>query len=298
MTVVKPRPDLQTRMHVPHTGYPPGAARTSCPPDQEEWGVGSRLTDSRLRLMSYNIQVGIQSSRPHHYLTNLWKHVLHARCRLANINRIADLVHGFDIVGMQELDAGSHRTGYINLTEYIAARAGLPFWHHQLNRDFGAIAQHGIGLLGRFHPDEIVEHKLPGHLPGRGGLMARFGHGDDALVVMLIHLSLNRHARQRQLDYIAAVVNDFRHVVLMGDLNCEPHSREISRLSEHTCLRVVADGLHTYPSWKPRKKIDYILISPSLDVVDYYVMNRAYSDHLPIAMEIELPPEIIASNRL
>lgn len=246
----------------------------------------------RLRLLSYNVQMGIGSSRPHHYLTNLWKHVLPASCRFRNLDRIAQLIADYDIVALQELDAGSHRTGYVHLTEYLAQKAGFPFWHHQINRDLGQLAQHGNGLLSRTLPSEISEHRLPGRLPGRGALLVRYGHGDNALVVVLIHLALGQHSRLRQLDFISELLAGHRHAVLMGDMNCAPGSPEMRRLFQRTRLCEPAEEQHTFPSWCPNRCIDHILVTPELQVSHCQVINHAGSDHLPVAMELILPDDI------
>ena len=47
---------------------------------------------------------------------------------------IAEMLRGYDLVGLQEVDAGSRRSGYINLTEYLANRADFPFWDDRTNR--------------------------------------------------------------------------------------------------------------------------------------------------------------------
>ncbi len=249
----------------------------------------------RLRLLSYNVQVGISSTRPSHYLTKSWKHFLPAKRRMENLDRIAQVLREYDIVGLQELDAGSHRTGYVHLTEYLAQKANYPFWHHQLNRNIGRIAQHGNGLLSRFRPSEVTEHKLPGMLPGRGALLSRYGHGEDALVVIMAHLALGSRTRQRQLDFIAELVNQHRHVVFMGDLNCSHDCREMLTLFRKTHLREPDEVLHTFPSWRPERNIDHILVSRELTVERCQVLNQAHSDHLPIAMELKLPQSIILS---
>jgi endonuclease/exonuclease/phosphatase family metal-dependent hydrolase len=49
----------------------------------------------------------------------------------------------------------------------------------------------------------------------------------------------------------------------------------------------------TFPSWRPSRKLDHILASPSLTVSKSEVLNYAHSDHLPISLEIELPKEMI-----
>ena len=85
----------------------------------------------RIRLLSYNVQAGISTERYRHYLTRSWKHVLPHAQRFSNLDRVARLVKDYDIVGLQELDAGSLRSGYINLTEYLSEKAHMPFWSDQ-----------------------------------------------------------------------------------------------------------------------------------------------------------------------
>jgi len=248
---------------------------------------------NRLRLLSYNIQVGINSVTPRHYVTKSWKHLFPARRRFETLDHIANLLREYDIVGLQELDAGSHRTNYVDLTEYLADKADYPFWYHQLNRNLGRIAQHGNGLLSRYRPTEITEHKLPGVVPGRGALLVRYGHGERSLVVIMLHLALSPRARMRQLEYIAGLVGQYRHVVVMGDLNCDPNSAEMAMLFRSTHLREPLEALHTFPSWRPERNIDHILVSSELQVVNCSVLNHAHSDHLPIAMEVELPEDVV-----
>lgn len=254
---------------------------------------GAVTSGQRLRLLSYNIQVGISSVRPHHYLTKSWKNLLPTPRRFENLGRIAQLLRGHDIVGLQELDAGSHRTGYVNLTQYLAEHGEYPFWHHQLNRDMGRIAQHGNGLLSRYRPTQIIEYKLPGLLPGRGALAAQFGNNDHPLMVMMVHLALGSRTRMKQLAFVAEILNDYPHAVLMGDMNCTPGSRELAMLFKRTSLREPIEEMKTFPSWRPERSIDHILVSPTLQVERCQVYNDAYSDHLPIAMDVILPAEIV-----
>ncbi len=246
-------------------------------------------TQRRLRLLSFNIQAGIASSKYRHYLTHSWKHVFPCAERLETLDRIAQLAADFDIVGLQESDAGSLRSGFINQTEYLADRAGFPYWYDQTNRNLGHFAQHSLGLLSRFRPSEINEVRLPGMIPGRGALCVRFGAGADALLLLIVHLALGPRARARQLESLVAVINSHRHVILMGDLNCRSESKEMQWLLRRTDLSEPIHGLYTFPSWRPRRNIDHILVSAPIHVDSVRVLNHTISDHLPIAMDITLP---------
>ncbi|HKK14348.1 MAG TPA: endonuclease/exonuclease/phosphatase family protein [Gammaproteobacteria bacterium] len=246
----------------------------------------------RLRLLSYNIQTGVTTRHYRHYVTQSWKHVLPHPERFDNLNRIADLIHGYDLVGLQEVDAGSLRSGFVNLTEYLAQRADYPYWYDQTNRRVGGIARHAIGMLSRYRPTEITEHKLPGRIPGRGALLIRFGTRDDSLVLLILHLALSKGARMRQLGYVGDLVNRYRNVILMGDLNCRSDSPEMNYLIGNTLMREPIHGLHTFPSWRPARNIDHILVTPTLQVMSAVVLDCTVSDHLPVAMEIAVPGSV------
>lgn len=242
-----------------------------------------------IRLLSYNIQVGIASTRFRDYFTMSWKHVFPHAQIYDNLQRIAHILGGYDIVALQEADGGSLRSGFVNQTEYLAEHAGFPHWHHQVNRDLGRFAQHANGLLSKFKPAEVVDYKLPGFIPGRGALMVRFGHGDDSLILVILHLALSRRARLRQLAAVSDIVRSHKHVVVMGDMNCQPNSVEMRDLLRKTDLCEPTHGLKTFPSWRPARTIDHILVTPSLVVRDVHILHHLFSDHLPIAMDIVLP---------
>lgn len=241
--------------------------------------------------MSYNIQTGIETSRFGHYVTRGWRHVLPHAGRFPNLDAIAELAGEFDVVGLQELDPGSFRSGFVNQTGYLADRAGFPYWHSQTNRRIGRLVRHSNGILSRYRPVNITEHKLPG-IPGRGGIVLRLGGKETSLHVMLLHLALGQRARLRQLAYIAEVIKRLRHVIVMGDFNCRSHSKEMTLLRSRTHLAEPAHDLHTHPSWRPQRNIDHILVSRTLTVHEVGVLDYALSDHLPIAMEVGLPAEL------
>jgi endonuclease/exonuclease/phosphatase family metal-dependent hydrolase len=249
-------------------------------------------TGQRIRLLSYNVQAGISTERYRHYLTRSWKHVLPHAQRFSNLDRVARLVKDYDIVGLQELDAGSLRSGYINLTEYLSEKAHMPFWSDQTNRHIGRFARHSTGVLSRFQPTEIIEHRLPGKIPGRGALFIRYGDRHDSLVVLILHMALGRRARLRQFDYISEIVNEYRHVIVMGDLNCHSQSTEMDYLINRTMMSEPTHDVCTFPSWRPQHNIDHILVTPTLQVDHVKALDFPLSDHLPVEMQITLPESV------
>lgn len=242
-----------------------------------------------LKVASFNIQTGISTSSFQEYITGGWRHFLPSTKRIPNLNKIAELLRPFDIVGLQEVEGGGARSHHIVQTEYLAKAGRFPHWHHQVNRRIGNIAVHSNGLLSRLQPDVIRDYDLPG-LPGRGAIIARFGaRPREVLHVCVLHLALGRRARLRQLAFVSELIADLSHVILMGDLNCEPNSPELKLLTKATRLCDPVREIKTFPSWRPHKMLDHILVTPELEVSHLQVLDFACSDHLPIAMEIRLP---------
>jgi endonuclease/exonuclease/phosphatase family metal-dependent hydrolase len=225
-------------------------------------------------------------------VTHSWRQVLPNSKRTENLNAIADLVSPFDMVALQEVDSGSLRSGYINQSRYLANQAGMPFWCHQSNRKVGTVAYAGNGFLSRFEPDEVVEHRLPGVIPGRGTLLVRFGDGFNGLDIAVVHLALGKRARALQLRFLGRELDSSRHLVVLGDFNTQADTPHVMELRETLALKAPTRGLATYPSWQPQRAIDHVLVSHSLQAGEAKVLNVAYSDHCPVALEINVPAEV------
>lgn len=250
------------------------------------------LPQDRLKLLSFNVQAGIGTQKFGDYITGSWKHFVAHPNSVENIERIAEVVRNYDVVALQEVDGGSLRSRNLNQLVHMATRADFPFWHQQLNRNLGRLGQFSNGLLSRFVPYHIEDHRLPG-LPGRGAIIARYGHPDNPLIMVGVHLALGEKYRNAQLAYLARLLKQYKHVIIMGDFNCRPEHLERSPLAELD-LVLPSDPLLTYPSWAPDRHIDHILVSPSLSITHQQVLSDCrLSDHLPVATEILLPEDVV-----
>jgi endonuclease/exonuclease/phosphatase family metal-dependent hydrolase len=262
-------------------------SRPSAPTPADSGSEGRRF-----RLLSCNIQAGIRTSTYREYATGAWKHLVHHDERLRMLARMADSMRGYDLVGLQESDAGSLRTGFVGQTEYLARRAGYRWWGERTNRRVGKLARHSIGAMCRFDPAGVEPLALPGRVPGRGALMLRlFDEGDRGLVVIIVHLALGRASRRKQIDFVAERVRACRHAVVMGDFNAAHAAPEMKSLFSRTDLVEPMDRVNTWPSWNPLHNYDHILATSELTAEPLQVLAEGPSDHLPVALEIELPAE-------
>ena len=252
---------------------------------------------SILKLLSYNIQVGIQTRHFRDYIMSSWQHLLPNQKRLDNLHKISHLLKPYDIVALQEVDGGSLRSSYINQVEFLANYSGFPYWYHQCNRNLGKIAQHSNGLLAKLPVNQIINHKLPGLIPGRGAIEAILGHGEEQLKVIVAHLSLSRRARRQQVKYLASKISGSPYVIIMGDLNCSGDELREQFAANGVALKT-SDNVSnpTFPSWQPKHQYDHILVSPLIEIVSETILPDPISDHLPIALEVLLPSSILKTD--
>lgn len=242
-----------------------------------------------LRLLSYNIHLGSQPGQYRHYVTRAWRHVLPGPGMHATLDRMAEMMQEHDFVAVQEADAGSLRTRFVNQLEYLAKRAGFSHVGYTVTRDLRPLARHALGFLSRVEPLSTAEHALPSRIPGRRAMSVQLGPDGHGLSLLIAHLSLGRQDQDRQLEYLAGLVAPGAPTVLLGDLNSEARF-----LREHGALSrggiwVPHSSPMTFPSWKPRRSFDHILTTPHVEVHRIEALPHLMSDHLPLSAEVSVP---------
>lgn len=271
---------MRPHFFVPHNGamHP---IQTPSTPD-------APATASQLRVLTLNIQVGMPTQQFSQYLTGAWRHLLPSPSARRNLDRIAEFLQDFDLVALQEADAGSLRTAQINQIEYLARRAGFNHWYAAVNRNLGPFAQHALGFISRYPLNDVQHHVLPGAIKGRGVLRAQLQlDGYAPLDLLVSHLALGRKTRTRQFSHLASLVSAQTDTLLMGDLNCAPEELHAHPQLQKLGFRCVQTA-PTYPSWKPRRSIDHVLATPGAQVDGGHVLDLSLSDHLPVAAEVTL----------
>ncbi len=241
-----------------------------------------------LKIMTYNIQVAMPSHGIRHYVMHSWHHFFPHPRRNHNLKSIANVIRPFDIVALQELDAGSIRSRYVNQVDFLAEVAAFPFAEQQTTRNFGPFARHSKGLLSRYPIHNAQHYLLPSAVPGRGTATFCIGSKETPLFILNVHLSLGARAQAEQLAFLGDLIQQYEHVIVMGDFNMSAEQLQSLDVFKNRLYLATDDAL-TYPSWKPKKQLDYILLSPSLKVQHAGVMHLPYSDHLPLFAEIILP---------
>src|SRR3546814_14694499 len=100
------------------------------------------MPHQRLKLLSANIQAGSSTRHYSDYAMRRWSHVLPAGNKRGALDAIAELAGSHDVVGLQDRDPGSWRSGLPNQTHYLARRGALDDWSPHTTHPGGNGAPH------------------------------------------------------------------------------------------------------------------------------------------------------------
>jgi endonuclease/exonuclease/phosphatase family metal-dependent hydrolase len=207
-----------------------------------------------------------------------------------------------DLVALQEVDRHlGARSGFVDQPAWLAERLGMAV-AFGANIDLGPgdgdtpHRQYGTALLSR-HPIRWWRNTpLPAPLGGerRGLLEALVVVDGRPLRALATHLQHDSAAgRAAQVMAVEAVVAaSAEPVVLLGDLNAAPHAPELASLDATLvdAWESAGDGPgRTFPSTRPRTRIDYVMSSPDLPALAAAVVPGDASDHLPVVADLALP---------
>lgn len=241
-----------------------------------------------MRLLLYNVRYCSGHGGKFHLP---WSGYLH------RTDRHLDLITAFiktiapDIVGLLEVDAGSYRSRRRNQAAMIAKTLGHYHVYHSK------------------YPDRSMAHRLPlmdkqvNALLCRNPVHARRFHFCKKgvkrlvielelqnLVVFLVHLSLGYRTRHDQLnDLYALVQTNQKPCIVAGDFNAFWGDREIKLFLAATGLvSACVQPQPSFPSWKPRRQLDFILHSSAIGITNFFMPQVTFSDHLPLVCDFEI----------
>jgi endonuclease/exonuclease/phosphatase family metal-dependent hydrolase len=239
-----------------------------------------------LRVLSSNIQAGATTRAYSEYVTRSWSQVL-PNDKAENLTQLAQIYTHFDLLGLQECDVGSMRSGYANQVHFLAEQAEFAHSSHHATRRLSRFANSGNALLSKLAPTRIEHFVLPSRIPGRGVIVAQFNKGEHVWHVAITHLSLMAKTRVAQIAFLSEMLADKKHLLLMGDFNCQANAPEMQRLFLNTHLQMPNEMPNTFPSWKPKRAIDHIFAA-GFQTSNYRTVPAAGSDHLAIALDVHL----------
>ncbi|MCX5759082.1 MAG: endonuclease/exonuclease/phosphatase family protein, partial [Candidatus Hydrogenedentes bacterium] len=112
----------------------------------------------------------------------------------------------------------------------------------------------------------------------------------ENLIVLLVHLSIKFRHRHYQLWELYSLVKQAKKpVIVAGDFNVFRGAREVQLFLAATGLKNAnPEGKPSYPSWAPRRELDFILHSPEIRVTGIQIPRVTLSDHLPLICDFEI----------
>jgi endonuclease/exonuclease/phosphatase family metal-dependent hydrolase len=235
-------------------------------------GYGT-VTAQKLKVMSYNIHVGQDAAN---------------KDQLKNMARFIKSTNA-DIVGIQEVDSVCNRSGKIDQMKFLAENTGM---HYAYARHFAFDGgSYGIGILSKFPLTNVKDHRIILTSEGtsdattRALLTANIFFGGREIMFATIHMDYrDSNSRFAQSGELVRLFGNVKlPVVLTGDLNAEPGTKEIQSL-QTIFTDTGKDTDLSYSAVKPIKKIDYVMVSQAHlgKIKKVEVSPVLFSDHLPV----------------
>ncbi len=230
-------------------------------------------TLANLKVLSYNIHHANPPSKPN----------------LIDIDAIVGVIKSADVdlIGLQEVDNGTARSGHKNQAKLIADKLGYQYRYFKaIDHDGG---EYGLAILSRLSIDTSILVQLPQKVVAEKRILAavQLTVGGQPVIFATTHLDATRDPINRQVQ-IEHIVDYFKSekkaVILCGDLNAVPDSKVIQTLDNAFRRSCVEGCEHTVPQIQPRRTIDYIAVkNANWTVVSHHVLAESYaSDHRPV----------------
>jgi endonuclease/exonuclease/phosphatase family metal-dependent hydrolase len=219
-----------------------------------------------------------------------------------DLDRIAAVIRAqyADLVALQEV--GRHWAAVSDFRDQAADLARLTgmesAYGANLDRDPPAPGaprrQYGSAILSAVPIVRSENILLPraGEREQRGVLVVDVDLDGAPFRLHNAHLGVSPEDRAPQVEALLAAADDAAgpHAVL-GDLNARPTAPELAALFERFgdawMLGGEGDGF-TFPAAAPTARIDYVLVSPQVEVREARVPALPGSDHLPLVVEAAL----------
>ncbi len=220
-----------------------------------------------------------------------------------NLEDVAAVIQreAVDIAALQEADGPSFWSGNFNHVARVGHLVDLD--HHFRGAHLAIRARnshlsYGTALLSRWPMNAAISHAFAPSppTPKKGFVVAttfvpQFGCDVDVVSVHLDFLSWRQ--RKRQIHEMIDVVSERPNPLLvLGDMNCGWGNRNgsLRQLAGHLKLHThrPTAKIATFPSRRPRRRIDWIFVSEELDILRYRSLPDRVSDHLGVVAEVAL----------
>lgn len=225
-----------------------------------------------IKVMTFNI----------HHGKGMDKHV--------DLKRISEVItsSNADIIGLNEVDKKfSKRSHFVDQIESLANELNF-YYAFSPSITNKSDNQYGNGVLSRY---PLISNKnqtfnfFPRFVEGRSLLEATVEVNQKPVNIYVTHLSLHPYLHRLQTEMILRRVRN--PAIILGDWNMKPNSKRWERVIENyvDVWNEFGKGAgNTYPSPKPRTRLDYIFVSKEIKILSTEIYDKIpiASDHLPL----------------
>lgn len=252
----------------------------SCNPKLSSLNKPAISDGETLKVMSYNIH---HANPP-------------SKVGLIDLDAIAAVINKEkpDLVGLQEVDRFTKRSGNVDEAKLLAEKTGLNFYFFKaIDHDGG---DYGVAILSRFTINNPQKLALPQVAKGEPRVLSYVDvnlPNRTKLTFSNTHLDATRPDSNRvvQMKAILATLNPKSNAtILVGDLNCESKNEPILLLDQQFKRSCVNSCAPTIPQDRPSKTIDYIALrNVNWTVKEHRVIPERYaSDHRPVVVVYQI----------
>ncbi|OIJ22434.1 hypothetical protein BKP45_00205 [Anaerobacillus alkalidiazotrophicus] len=211
-----------------------------------------------------------------------------------NLKRIAELLKNSKatIIGLNEVDKYfSRRSNFVDQANWLASELNMFYvYGPAISLKWATTREYGNALLSIYpivqHTNNIFRLTTKIAEP-RSVLEATVNVNERKLKVLVGHFSFHPTLHNRQIEFCLGTDESYP-LIIMGDLNRKPNSSSYKKMVKkyHDCSFNNND--FTFPSKKPKSKIDYIFVNKYFTVDCANVIKSDASDHLPVFSKLKL----------
>lgn len=201
---------------------------------------------------------------------------------------------GADIVGLNEMRGEGISPEYTAQTEKLSELTGLGYYYFAPAIEVKNGGPYGNGFLSRIPilSSEVI--MIPDPVPVKSGkhyetrciLKAVLEGG---ITVLVTHFGLNPDEQENAVKTVVENIADEK-CILMGDFNVIPENAVLDPIREKLKDTALAfdSPKFSFPSDAPDRKIDYIFLSPDIEVTAADIPSIVASDHRPHTAVIKI----------
>jgi len=244
---------------------------------------GAAISGSSLRVMTYNIKYGSESG--------------------LDLGKLAAVVKESspDIVGLQEVDEATRRSGNKHETDELATLTGMAYRYFGANFDYDG-GKYGLAILSKYPLANTRTIRLDARTKRENGYEPRIAVAADVnakgrtITFVTVHASLHEEERDDNARAIVAALGaSASRSIVCGDFNETP-GKAIGDALTGAGMVDAFDEKHrfqlgfTVPASFPIRRIDFIYRGKSFGKTAHaWVPSTKASDHRPVAAVIPLP---------